>query len=81
MEFIQLSKDRYMIKGSNNYIVSKEEKLKLEKKELALKDIKGCECQAETTKKIKKIDEKLGKIKNAKSTKPDVIKETTTTTE
>ena len=54
---------------------------KLEKKELALKDIKGCECQAETTKKIKKIDEKLGKIKNAKSTKPDVIKETTTTTE
>ena len=37
--------------------------------------------KAETTKKIKKIDEKLGKIKNAKSTKPDVIKETTTTTE
>ena len=81
MEFIKICKDRYMVKDSNNRIVDEETKLKLEKKELALKDIKGCECQAETTKKIKKIDEKLGKIKNAKSTKPDVIKETTTTTE
>lgn len=81
MEFIKISKDRYMVKDSNNRIVNEETKLKLEKKELALKDIKGCECQAETTEKIKKIDEKLGKIKNAKSIKPDVVEETTTTAE
>ena len=53
MEFIKLSKDRYMIKDSNNYVVSEKEKLQLEKKELVLKDIKGCECQQETTKKNK----------------------------
>ena len=63
MEFIQLSKDRYMIKGSNNYIVSKEEKLKLEKKELVLKDIEGCECQQKTTEKIKKINKELENAK------------------
>ena len=54
MEFIKICKDRYMVKDSNNRIVDEETKLKLEKKELALKDIKGCECQAETTKKTEK---------------------------
>ena len=49
MEFIKICKDRYMVKDSNNRIVDEETKLKLEKKELALKDIKGCECQEETT--------------------------------
>ena len=79
MEFIQLSKDRYMIKGSNNYIVSKEEKLKLEKKELVLKDIEGCDCQQKTTEKIKEIDKEL---ENAKpKSKHKTIKETKPITE
>ena len=72
MEFIKNNKG-YLIKDSNGKIVSEEEKLKLEKQELILKDISGCECQEETTKKIAKIDKKL------KSKKNDTIKETDTT--
>lgn len=70
MEFIKLSKDRYMIKDSNNYVVSEKEKLQLEKKELVLKDIKGCECQQETTKKISKINKKLKENETIKETEP-----------
>lgn len=72
MEFIKLLKDRYMIKGSNNYIVSEKEKLQLEKKELILEDIKGCECQQETTKKISKINKKLKENETIKEAKPTV---------
>ena len=36
MEFIKLREDRYLIKDSNGLIVSNEEKLKLEKKELKI---------------------------------------------
>ena len=53
-----------MIKNSPNIIVTEEEKLKLEKNELILKDIEGCNCQGETTKKIKNIDKKLKKLEN-----------------
>lgn len=60
MDFIQIGKDRYMIKGSNNLVVSKEEKLRLEKKELVIKDITSNECQAETTQKIEEINKELG---------------------
>lgn len=70
MEFIKLSKDRYMIKDSNNYVVSEEEKLQLEKKELVLKDVKGCECQQETPKKISKINKKLEENETIKEAKP-----------
>lgn len=77
MEFIKIDKDRYMIKGSNTFIVNEEEKLKLEKKELVLQDIKGNSCQSETTLKIKEIDKKL----NGRKTKTKTIEETTTTTE
>lgn len=59
MEFIKLSKDRYMIKDSNNIVVSEKEKLQLEKKELIIEDIKSNECQAKTTQKIKKINKKI----------------------
>lgn len=69
MEFIKVDKDRFMIKDSNGRIVSKEEKLQLEKKELILEDIKGCDCQEETTKKIIKINEELNE--------PSTIKKTT----
>ena len=61
MEFIKVG-DKYMIKDSNGYIVDEKEKLKLEKGELVLKDIEGCECQKETTKKISKINKRLKEI-------------------
>ena len=61
MEFIKYG-DKYIVKGSPGVIVSEEEKLKLEKQELVLKDIEGCECQKETTKKISKINKKLKEL-------------------
>lgn len=63
MEFIKYG-DKYIIKDSPNIVVSEEEKLKLEKNELILQDIEGCNCQGETTKKIKKIDKKIKEIEN-----------------
>lgn len=53
-----------MIKNSPSIIVTEEEKLKLEKNELILKDIEGCNCQAETTKKIKKINKRIKEVEN-----------------
>lgn len=82
MEFVKITKDRYMIKDSYGRIVDEETKLKLEKKELVLEDIYGCDCQEETTKKIKKINKKIGKLNEKSSNlKSDVVKETTTTIE
>lgn len=52
-----------MIKNSPSIIITEEEKLKLEKNELILKDIEGCNCQGETTKKISKINKKIKEIK------------------
>lgn len=69
MEFIKLSHDRYLIKDSNGRVVDKKEKLQLEKKELILEDIESCNCQAETTKKISKINEELDE--------PNIIKKAT----
>lgn len=51
-----------MIKNSPSIMVTEEEKLKLEKNELILKDIEGCNCQGETTKKISKINKKIKEI-------------------
>lgn len=71
MEFIKLNDDRYMIKDGNSRIVSKDEKLKLEKKELILKDISSNNCQGETTKKINEIDKEInenGLIKKTRTT-------------
>ena len=73
MEFIKLGKDKYLIKNSNSLVVSEEEKLKLEKRELIIKDIKSNECQGRTTQKIQEIDRKL---KNEHKT----IKKTTKST-
>lgn len=61
MEFVKVGKN-YMIKGSNGRIVSEKEKLQLENKELVLKDIKGCDCQKETTKKISKNKKRIKEI-------------------
>ena len=64
MKFIKCGKN-YVIKGSNGYIVSEEEKIKLENKELVLKDIEGCECQKETTKKISKNKKRLKELEDS----------------
>ena len=61
MEFIKMGKN-YLIKGSNGRIVSEKEKLELENKELVLKDITGCECQKETTKKISKNKKRIKEL-------------------
>jgi hypothetical protein len=61
MEFIKIGKN-YMIKNSNGRIVSEKEKLELENKELIIKDITGCECQKETTKKIAKNKKKIAEL-------------------
>lgn len=71
MEFIKLGKDKYLIKNSNSLVVSEEEKLKLEKKELIIEDIKSDGCQGKVTQKIKEIDKKLNGNKTIeKTTKP-----------
>ena len=77
MEFIKLREDRYLIKDSNGLIVSNEEKLKLEKKELIIKDIESNECQGKTTQKIEEIDRELG---NGNKSKSNTIKKTKSTT-
>ena len=71
-----------MIKGSNGRIVSEKEKLQLENNELVLKDIKGCDCQKETTKKISKNKKKMKELETApvkEDDADDTIKETDTT--
>lgn len=77
MEFIKLREDRYLIKGSNGIIVSEKEKLKLEKKELIIKDIESDECQGKTTQRIQEIDREL---EDGKESKSDTIKKTKSTT-
>lgn len=81
MEFIRVGKN-YMVKGSNGRIVSEKEKLQLENNELVLKDIKGCDCQKETTKKISKNKKKIKELETApvkEDDADDTIKETDTT--
>ena len=72
MEFIK-NGDNYIIKNSGGRVVSKKEKLQLEKQELVIKDIESGNCQKETTKKIKKINKK---IKETEKTNADTIEET-----
>lgn len=77
MEFVKVGKN-YMIKGSNGRIVSEKEKLELENKELIIKDITGCECQKETTKKINKNKKRIKEIETAleEEVQDDTIEET-----
>ena len=77
MEFIKLREDRYLIKDSNGLIVSNEEKLKLEKKELIIKDIESNECQGKTTQRIEEIDREL---ENGNESKSNTIKKAKSTT-
>ena len=77
MEFIKLREDRYLIKDSNGLIVSNEEKLKLEKKELIIKDIESNECQGKTTQRIEEIDREWEKGNKSKSNTIKKAKSTT----
>ena len=61
MEFVKLGKN-YLIKHSNGKVVSEKEKIELENKELIFKDITGCNCQKETTKKLTKNKKRLKEI-------------------
>lgn len=83
-QFIKIGK-RYLIKNSNGRIVSEKEKIQMENKELILKDITGCNCQKETTKKLSKNKKRLKEIEKEeavlkdKDGTDDIIKETTKT--
>lgn len=84
MEFIKVRKG-YLIKNSNGRVVSEKEKLQLENKELVIKDITGCGCQGETTKKISKNKKRIKEIEkeetalNNNEVQDDIIEETNTT--
>ena len=83
-EFVKYGKN-YIVKNSNGRIVSEKEKIQMENKELILKDITGCNCQKETTKKLTKNKKRLKeiekeeKIKEQKDDANDIIQETTET--
>lgn len=62
-EFIKLNEDKYLIKDSNGIVVSKKEKLKLEKEELIIEDVKS-DCGKDATRKIKKVDKKLKEVED-----------------
>jgi hypothetical protein len=64
MEFVKVGKN-YMIKNSNGRIVDEKTKLQLENNELIIKDITGCGCQQETTKKIYKNKKRIKEIETA----------------
>ena len=70
MEFIKVG-DKFMIKNSNGIIVDEKEKLRLENRELVIKDVESNLCQKETTKKLSKNKKKLEELdENIKETKP-----------
>lgn len=74
MEFINIGRGKYLVRNSNGMIVNEKERLELEKRGLAIEDIKSDTCQKETTKKIKKINKKLEEVEAN-----DTIQETNTT--
>ena len=76
MEFIRLNDGNYMIKDSNGRVVSEKEKIRLENKELVIKDITSNKCQEETTKKISKNKKKLKEIDKKLEEIDNVIEET-----
>lgn len=70
MEFIKVG-DKFMIKDSNGIIVDEKEKLRLENRELVIKDVESNLCQKETTRKLSKNKKKLEELdENIEETKP-----------
>lgn len=63
MEFIKVGKN-YMIKNGNGRIITEQEKLELENKELIIKDIQSNECQAKTTQKLTRNKKRIKKIED-----------------
>ena len=79
MEFIKVGKN-YMIKNGNGRIITEQEKIELENKELIIKDIQSNECQGKTTQKLTKNKKRLKKITAPqKENADDIIKETDST--
>ena len=79
MEFIKVGKN-YMIKNGNGRIITEQEKIELENKELIIKDIESNECQAKTTQKLTRNKKRLKKITAPqKENADDIIKETDST--
>ena len=79
MEFVKIGKN-YMIKNGNGRIITEQEKIELENKELIIKDIQSNECQAKTTQKLTKNKKRLKKITAPQKENADeTIKETDST--
>ena len=79
MEFIKIGKN-YMIKNGNGRIISEQEKIELENRELIIKDIQSNECQCKTTQKLTKNKKRLKKITALQEENADdIIKETDST--
>ena len=74
MEFVRVGKN-YMIKNSNGRIVSEKEMLQLQNKELIIKDIEGCNCQKETTKKISKNKKRIKEIEKEENKTIEIVEE------
>ena len=72
-QFVKIGKN-YLVKNSNGRIVSEKEKLQMENKELILKDISGCNCQKETTKKLTKNKKRLKEIEQEETIIENVAK-------
>ena len=72
-EFIELANNKYLVKDSNGLIVDKKEKLKMEKEELILEDVKSNDCQKNTTRKIKKINKKIKEEDNGTNSIEETI--------
>lgn len=70
MEFIKMADGKYLIKGSNGYVVDEKEKLQLENKELVIKDVE-CSCAKEITKQISKNKKRIKELdEDIKETEP-----------
>lgn len=68
MEFIKVG-DKYMIKGSNGFIVDEKEKAKLERDELVIEDIKA-DCAKNITPKLIKKQKEVKELEDIEKTKP-----------
>ena len=72
MEFIKVG-DKFMINNSNGIIVDEAEKIRLENRDLVIKDVESNQCQKETTRKLsknkKRIEELHENIEETESTK------------
>lgn len=70
MEFIKVG-DKFMINNSNGIIVDEAEKIRLENRELVIKDVESNQCQKETTRKLSKNKKRIEELhENIEETEP-----------